>query len=64
MDEFGLPSTYQTWVPESLIRLILMEKKPQFANIPIEIHPPEDEKTIVPAKDTLLIDMRKISTFK
>lgn len=65
IDEFGRPSTNTDWAPEPMIRLILMDKQPQFANIPIKILPPDTELSeLLSNPDTLIIDMRKISEFQ
>lgn len=63
IDEFGRPSTNTDWAPEPMIRLVLMEKQPQYADIPIAVFPPQTKPDF---EDTqiLWIDMQKISTFK
>jgi hypothetical protein len=45
-DEFGLPSSYQVWVPESLVRLILSDIAPSKADIPVERVAPENAGTV------------------
>lgn len=64
IDEFGRPSTNTDWAPEPMIRLILMEKQPQYLNIPIRVLPPDTESGLTENLSNLVIDMRNISSFK
>jgi hypothetical protein len=61
-DEFGRPFSSSTWGSWSAVYILLREMSPQHANILIE--PVSAEGPIEPPLDALVIDMRKLSSFR
>ncbi len=61
-DEFGRPFSSSPWGSWSAVYILLREISPQRANLPIE--PVSAEGPIKPPPNALVIDMRKLSSFR
>jgi len=65
-DEFGLPSTYQPWVPEYFVRQVVFEKtgsRARASSLVIRSWPDKvswEQTGILPGKQAVLIDVEKI----
>ncbi len=61
-DEFGLPSTCQSWAPPAMVYLILQHIDPAKVNIPVILAPPGGP--YAPPPGSLVIDMRILSSYQ
>jgi len=61
-DEFGIPSSIQSWAPDPMVRLILHEINIVDQNIKITIHKPGTNINF--DNNVFVLDLRKIRAFK
>lgn len=60
-DEFGMPSSYPTWMPKPLVYLALHEVNPGKQGLPVIV---AEEGTFNPPPHSIVVDMRKIRAFR